>query len=162
MVLLAAAAGAGLTAGLWIRGDGMSVTPGQDGIDTAEKDPPVMIVGAEAGSGSQLLTRRRLLKGAGGVAGLAALGGGAYGAFRLVSGSGGTSASPGRARVFVSRPDLRPPAVAGRGAISPAGHPLLGPKARGGSQPGALLLDGDGEPVWFKPLPWGLWATNVR
>ena len=52
--------------------------------------------------------------------------------------------------------------MAVRGAISPAGYLLLGPKASGGSQPGALLLDGDGEPVWFKPLPSGLWATNVR
>jgi hypothetical protein len=137
----------------------MSVTPEQQRIETDEKALPVMVVGAEPGSRTQRLTRRQLLKRAGGVAGLAALGGGAYGAFRLVSG-GGTS--PGKARVFVSRPDLRPPAVAVRGAISAAGYLFLGPKASGGSQPGALLLDGHGEPVWFKPLASGTWTTNVR
>src|SRR5438045_3357528 len=45
----------------------MSVTPGQDQIDTGEKDLPVMIVGAEPRSGPQWLTRRQLPKGAGGV-----------------------------------------------------------------------------------------------
>jgi Arylsulfotransferase (ASST) len=136
----------------------VTVTQGQNQLETGEKDLPVTIVGAEAGSRPRRLTRRRLLKGAG-VAGLAAIGGGAFGVYRLVSG-GGTST--GRARVFVSRPDLRPPAVAVTGAISAAGYLFLGPKSSGGSQPGALLIDGYGEPVWFKPLPSGMWTTNVR
>lgn len=138
----------------------MAVTPEERPVDTGEQALPGMIVGAGPASRSQWLTRRQLLMGAGGVAGLAALGGGAFGAFRLLS--GGTSASPGRARVFVSRPDLRPPAVAVSGATLGAGYLFLGPHASGGSQPGALLIDEHGEPVWFRPLPPGLWATNVR
>ena len=138
----------------------MAVTPGPDRIDTGEKDLVVAIGGAEAGCGAQWLTRRQVLKSAGGVAGLAALAGGAFGAFRLLS--GGTSASTGRARVFVSQPDLRPPAVAVTGASFAAGYLFLAPHASGGSQPGPLVVDEHGEPVWFRPLASWLWATNVR
>src|SRR5437763_2396465 len=98
---------------------------------------------------SDLLTRRQLLlKGAGGAAGLALVGGGIAGAAGLLSGSGlrelpsyPSSFSHGAARDFVSRPDLHPPSAEVLGGGVSAGYLFLGPSAYGPVQAGSLLLD---------------------
>lgn len=130
------------------------IASGQEDADARRAAP------TPAGLGR--LTRRQLLKRAGGIAGLAAIGGAALGASRLVDDdSGAIVASAGSARVFRSRPDLHPPAVAVTGGNAAPGYLFLAPKASGGSQPGPLLVDHHGDPVWFKPLASGQWATNV-
>jgi hypothetical protein len=114
------------------------------------------------------VSRRQLLKGAGGVAGLAALGGGAFGAVRALGGSSrlprigsALSDAGSSAREFVSRPDLRPPVVTVTGTGAADGYMLVSPFPRNGSQPGPLMFDGSGQPMWFRPLP-GLRATNFQ
>jgi hypothetical protein len=77
-------------------------------------------------------------------------------------------------REFVSRPDLRPPVVRindtgvrgpliglTRGDVAP-GYLFLGPSAAGPARAGPLILDDAGEPVWYRPIPRALWATDVR
>jgi hypothetical protein len=60
--------------------------------------------------------------------------------------------------VFRSRPDLRPPAVtvAKRAEGTAPGHvfvaPKNGPGETGPGQRGPMILDGEGRPVWFRPL----------
>ena len=64
---------------------------------------------------------------------------------------------------FVSRPDLKPPTVtltANSGAHAP-GDVLLAPYA-GPGQYGPMILDGAGRLIWFKPLPAGARAANLR
>jgi hypothetical protein len=64
---------------------------------------------------------------------------------------------------FVSRSDLRPPTVttaAGASAQSP-GDIFLAPYA-GPGQYGPMILDGTGDLVWFKPIPHGSRAANLR
>jgi len=66
---------------------------------------------------------------------------------------------------FVSRSDLRPPTVtvttaAGASARSP-GDILLAPYA-GSGQYGPMILDGNGDLVWFKPVPHGSRAADLR
>lgn len=115
------------------------------------------------------LTRRQLLvKGAGGAAGLALVGGGVAGAVQLLRGSSPNlpshaySRSRGAARYFVSRPDLHPPAVEITGGHVSPEYLFLGPSAYGPVQAGALILDGQGEPTWFKPATHKHWLTDVR
>lgn len=118
---------------------------------------------------SRLLTRRGLLKGAGAAAGLAALGGGAFGAKsvlgrhhkvpRLQSFASPAAGSP---RQFISRPDLHPPAVTATGGSVAPGYLFLGPGASGGAQAGPLMVDDQGEPVWFQPISRAFWLTNFR
>ncbi|HST13704.1 MAG TPA: arylsulfotransferase family protein [Gaiellaceae bacterium] len=57
---------------------------------------------------------------------------------------------------FVSRPDLRPPVVAVSTAseTASAGHIFVAPfqiTGKAGPNYGALILDGLGQPIWFKP-----------
>jgi hypothetical protein len=98
------------------------------------------------------LTRGELLKAAAGAAALAALPGRAYGA----------SAPP----TFHSRPDLRPPrlrvAVASTASAAESGYWFLGPTVTRGAQPGPLIADSSGQPVWFRPTPPGQLASNFR
>ena len=66
---------------------------------------------------------------------------------------------------FVSRSDLRPPTVtittaAGSSARSP-GDMFLAPYA-GPGQYGPMILDGAGDLVWFKPIPHGSRAADLR
>jgi hypothetical protein len=137
---------------------------------------PYAMVGGATQVRAHGLTRRQLLKGAAGGAGVLALGGGAIGATRLFghlrSLPAYASTSKGPARELVSRPDLHPPAL----TVAPSSQPLasatggapapgylfIGPSAAHGAQAGPLLADHHGEPVWFKPLPRALWATDVR
>jgi hypothetical protein len=123
---------------------------------------------SDAASRRPALSRRQLLKGAGGVAGLAALGGGALGAVRALGGSSrlpriGSALSDTGASVrqFVSRPDLRPTAVGVSGTGAADGYVLTSPFPRDGAQPGPLMFDSTGQPVWFRPLA-GLRATNFQ
>jgi hypothetical protein len=116
-----------------------------------------------------LVTRRQLLlKGAGGAAGLALLGGGVAGVAQLVGGSALAelhsygSVAHGMAREFVSRPDLRPPSAEVVGSAVSPGYLFIGPSAHRPVQAGSLLLDGQGEPAWFKPATHKRWVTDLR
>ena len=56
-------------------------------------------------------------------------------------------------RSFVSRPDLRPPAVDVVTATPDAStDPVFVAPKRGASAQGPLILDGQGQPLWFRPL----------
>src|SRR5918911_598945 len=135
------------------------------------------------GGGTQVrsreLTRRQLIRGTLGAAGVVALGVGAFGASRLLGHrhrlpAYRSSASKGPVREFVSRPDLRPPVVRindtgvrgpliglTRGDVAP-GYLFLGPSAAGPAMAGPMIVDDEGEPVWYRPIPRSLWATDVR
>jgi hypothetical protein len=63
---------------------------------------------------------------------------------------------------FVSRPDLKPPKI---DVLRPAagtapGHVFIAPSS-GPGQRGVLIVDDDGEPVWFQPTPHKA-ATNLQ
>lgn len=112
-------------------------------------------------------SRREFLCGAGGLVGAAAIAGGAFAAARLGRASAAARAPlaalpAAPARSFRSRPDLHPAAlsIAGSGGVGD-GYLFLGPGALGRVQAGPLIADGDGEPVWFKPLS-GAWLANFR
>lgn len=120
----------------------------------------------ERSSSANSVTRRGLLAAAG--VGLGALVFGAFGASRLARGSrklvllpSSSSTVAGTLRQFVSRPDLQPPAATVTGASLSPGYLFIGPSA-GAGQAGPLMLDDQGEPVWFSPLPSALWLTNFR
>ncbi len=116
------------------------------------------------------LTRRQLLIGA---AGMAAAGSGAFGLSRLLEGgrsglatmSASRSGAGHQVHAFQTAPDLRPPAVEITGSNPAAGYLFVGPSGSvngDGSQPGPMLVDRHGEPVWFQPVATGDWAANVR
>ena len=70
---------------------------------------------------------------------------------------------PHSTQSFVSRPDLRPPALTIRapaGAVLP-GDLLLGPYGTTG-EAGPMVLDPEGRLVFFRPLPSPMVATNLR
>lgn len=124
------------------------------------------------------ISRRQFFKGAGALAGAAALtgvtletinlvGGSSSAAVRRVLPSYGVSAS-GPVRAFHSRPDLKPPTtkVTTSNELT-EGYLFLGPWASGGDQPGPLMVDQNAEPVWFNPVSSdpsdsSLWGTNFR
>jgi arylsulfotransferase ASST len=127
------------------------------------------VLDTEARPSSRLLTRRGLLKSAGAAAGVAALGGVAFGSahpfderHRLPRLRSFASHNSGPVRSFVSRPDLRPPAVTITGGGQAPGYLFVGPSAGGGAQAGPLMLDHEGEPVWFAPISRALWLSNFR
>ena len=133
-----------------------------------------------------LLTRRQMLQGAGGVAALAIAGGGVA---ELLAGSKPSrpprpsdpskalphipsfAAKPsGRQASFRSEPDLRPPTVTTT-AVETAerlrqGDPrflFLGPgpvALSGNEQYGPLIVARNGAPVWFRPLSGGLQVSS--
>jgi hypothetical protein len=122
-------------------------------------------------------SRRQFFKGAGALAGAAAvggltmetvqlLGGGAAGVRRRLPSYPVRASGPVRA--FHSRPDLKPPTITVTSADSAErGYLFLGPWASGGDQPGPLMVDADAEPVWFRPVSSDpaashLWGTNFR
>jgi hypothetical protein len=127
------------------------------------------MIEVEETSRPDLHTRRTLLKGAAGAAGLAALGGVAFGATHIFDRRRHVPrlhsfANPPARRVLkvVSQPDLDPPNVAfAGGGVAPGGL-FLGTSASGGARGGPLIVDEVGEPVWFKRNPRGLWGSNVR
>nr|MDQ3361575.1 hypothetical protein [Actinomycetota bacterium] len=111
--------------------------------------------------GEKTTRRGFLVTAAAGVAGIALTGVAGCG---LTDPGRATAASlrrPPEAWVFRSRPDLRPPAVRvleARRGTSP-GYIFLAPKKdpdEGGSgQDGPMIVDGDGQPVWFRAAPPG-------
>ena len=123
------------------------------------------------------ISRRQFFKGAGALAGAAAvggvtletiqlLGGGAAGRHRLLPSYAVRASGPVRA--FHTRPDLKPPTIT---VTSPDadvdGYTFLGPWASGGDQPGPLMVDQHAEPVWFRPVSSdpsqsSQWGTNFR
>src|SRR5215203_4278528 len=86
--------------------------------------------------------------------------GGSVGTPRVWPAQNGSSAASGRAWVFRSRPDLRPPAVevstGKRGRA--AGYVFIAPKL-GEGEHGPMIFDDAGTPVWFRE---GLYALNFR
>jgi Arylsulfotransferase (ASST) len=74
---------------------------------------------------------------------------------------------PSELQHFVSRPDLQPPTVtvtANAGAQASSASPedvFLAPYA-GPGQYGPMILDGTGKLLWFKPIPTGERAADVR
>jgi hypothetical protein len=70
---------------------------------------------------------------------------------------------PSELQHFVSRPDLQPPTVAvttSTGSQAP-GDIFLAPYA-GPGQYGPMILDGAGKLLWFKPIPSGERAADLR
>jgi hypothetical protein len=70
---------------------------------------------------------------------------------------------PSELQHFVSRPDLQPPTVdvtTSTGSQAP-GDIFLAPYA-GPGQYGPMILDGSGKLVWFKPIPNGERAADLR
>lgn len=118
------------------------------------------------------VNRRRFLAAAGGLLGAAAVGGGAYEAVQQLSGEGFSLrprlaaravGSSGSAAHFHTRPDLRPATVQLSGDAEAApGHLFIGPYATDGAQPGPLIVDRAGQPLWFRPVSETFWATNFR
>lgn len=115
------------------------------------------------------LTRRRFLRRLIDAGTLAALGAATYGVDELLH--GGSSAptlhafrptTHGATLSFRSRGDLRPPVVEVQGAETAAGYLLLGPGSQAdNTEQGPMLVDATGQLVWFRPLPHGLWASNL-
>lgn len=120
----------------------------------------------DAEQDAQRVSRRAFLRGAGGMAALAALGGGTA-ALDLLEDAPALHPAvrrpTGAARHFRSRPDLRPAAVTVEAAARVApGYLFVGLGAQGRTQPGPMILDNHGQPVWFRPLPGYLWEANFR
>jgi hypothetical protein len=68
----------------------------------------------------------------------------------------------GELQHFPSRPDLRPPRISvTRGPAQAPGYIFLAPYA-GPGQYGPMILDNAGRLVWFKPIPKGERAGDVR
>lgn len=103
-------------------------------------------------------TRRRLLGAAGSGAIAAALPGWLRTANALADNPGSEAAS-----TFVSRPDLSPPtvSVAVPAQGTPPGYIFLG-CASGPGQTGPMIIDDQGELVWFQPVAPGTFALNFR
>jgi hypothetical protein len=128
-----------------------------------------------------VLSRRELLASGGALGGLALFGGSSCGvagvaiADALTLGAtqlrGFPSGTRGLVASFLTRPDLRVPHVAVSGSARSPGYICLGPGQNAAfnappgpheAQQGPLLVDNEGEPVWFRPLSGTHWGTNVR
>lgn len=106
------------------------------------------------------LTRSEFLRAAAGAAGLLALGDPASAGAR-------EAARSSRALSFHSAPSLHPPAATISGAsaahaTASEGYFFVAPTANENWQGGPLILDTDGQPVWFKPVPRPQLATNFQ
>ncbi len=112
-------------------------------------------------TGLEAVTRRQLLQAAGGVALAASAFAPSSATARAPSLSSAAVRPDGEARKFRSLPGVRPPTVTVTGSGGAAGYLLIGPQAFGRSQGGPLIVDDDGEPVWFRPLPHGYVPSNV-
>ena len=75
------------------------------------------------------------------------------------------AAKPSELQHFVSRPDLQPPTVTVTTITHPSsrapGDIFLAPYA-GPGQYGPMILDGAGRLIWFKPIPTGERAADLR
>jgi hypothetical protein len=106
------------------------------------------------------LSRRAFVKRAGGAAGVAVLGGAALGV-DLLTGGGGSSDAPLESQSFHSAPRLHPPGVTVTGRFG-SGFVFAGPGAKDGDQPGPMIVGGNGDLIWFRPLSQRRWATNFK
>ena len=111
--------------------------------------------------GEKTTRRGFLVAAAVGVAGLALTG--VAGCWQTKPGRASASPlrRPAEAWIFRSRPDLRPPVVSvleSRRGTSP-GYIFLAPKKdpdeTGPGQDGPMIVDNEGQPVWFRPAPPG-------
>jgi hypothetical protein len=78
-------------------------------------------------------------------------------------GASGAPAGHGGFAELKSRPDLAPPTVAAL-TSAPGQQPgdiLIAPKL-GTGQGGPMIVDAQGTPIWFQPLPAGIRATDFR
>jgi hypothetical protein len=114
-------------------------------------------------------SRRQFLARAGVAAGALTVGG--CDALRVLTGVEahphiklGRLRQPQKTRAFTSRPDLHPPgvAVATSDEAADDGYLLVGPGALGWTQPGPLIVDAHGEPLWFHHLTGHGWVANFR
>ncbi len=108
--------------------------------------------GSERQAAGDLTRADFLRRAAGGGAGLFLLGG-AGAAARAASGAESAAVrSTGNVQWFVSRPDLRPPVVTVVHAArrTSPGYVFIAPSS-GPGQRGTMILDNDGELIWFKP-----------
>jgi hypothetical protein len=82
---------------------------------------------------------------------------------RFVAGSPGKPTRPGQLEHFYSQPGLRPPTVtvSVKSGDTARGDIFLAPANKLG-QPGPLILDDHGQPIWFHPLPGKLQAFGFR
>lgn len=118
-------------------------------------------------SGDCTLTRGQFLRAAGGAAaGMLWLGPEAVragAAVRLAADGMGSSALY---HTFKSRPDLHPPVAAVRrsahGVAHSDGYWFLTAGTNASGQNGLVILDRDGSPVWFRALPRGWFAMDLR
>ncbi|MEV4621621.1 arylsulfotransferase family protein [Asanoa sp. NPDC049573] len=110
------------------------------------------------------VTRRRLLAGGGGLVAAAAVGGGGFAWGR--SGRTATadpSAPTAAPHAFHTRPDLAIPVVDVRTTGPTAGGLVFLTPAAGGGGRGPLLVDGAGQPVWFRQVTGpGVIAVDAR
>jgi hypothetical protein len=88
--------------------------------------------------------------------GFLAVAGALLGGAKLAPLANAAAAEPTAPHRFVSRPDLRPPVVAVNttSETASAGHIFIAPfqiTGKAGSNYGALIVDGRGQPIWFKP-----------
>jgi hypothetical protein len=79
------------------------------------------------------------------------------------AGNPGKPAHPNDLQHFHSEPGLRPPTVtvSVKSSASARGDIFLAPANKLG-QPGPLIIDGRGQPIWFHPLPGKLQAFGFR
>jgi len=106
---------------------------------------------AGAGTDGEGVTRGRFLRGvAAGAGAILGLGAGPLDAADAFARS--EAAVDGRVQHFVSRPDLRPPVVTvvHRAEATADGYVFIAPSS-GPGQRGTLILDNDGQVVWFRP-----------
>jgi arylsulfotransferase ASST len=121
------------------------------------------------GTRSRTLTRRQMLRGAAGAAAALAVPGEALAAHRPGSADGAYPALPseltgriGTAVEVRSIPAFRPPVVmVGEGNVAP-GYLFMAPRINANSQSGAMIVDGTGQPVWFKPVVNPGWVANFQ
>ena len=108
-----------------------------------------------------MLTRGEFFRAAGaGAAGALALGG-------AIDAALASAASSPSSQSFRSRPDLRPPATRLLYApgVTPSGSEgyfFVGPTAKPQAQAGVLIVDANGQAVWFDPAPPGSWVSNFQ
>lgn len=120
-----------------------------------------------ASPGSSRLSRRRFLAAGGVLAAGAALGAAGCGVTTQTGTSGSTSGAAavtptGPRRHFRSRPDLTPPAITVSTTPGQMGSGLVFFTPGNGKGPdGPMIVDGTGEPVWFRPGS-GKYAANFR
>ncbi|CAA9422312.1 MAG: hypothetical protein AVDCRST_MAG01-01-2354 [uncultured Rubrobacteraceae bacterium] len=111
--------------------------------------------------GHKTTRRGFLVAAAAGAAGLALMGVAGCGSTDPGRAAAASLRRPQEAWLFRSRPDLRPPVVRvleSRRGTAP-GYIFLAPKKdpdeTGPGQDGSMIVDGEGQPVWFRPAPPG-------